>query len=89
MPTTAPHTPTAAEIELWLPGAVTVTQATERFGLSRDELFAAMHEGALRFKVKDERGTRLIAVLDLATYVASLPDRLPEPRRRPPVKGKK
>ena len=66
--------PTAEEVAVWLAGARTVRRAMEDFCLSRQELFAGMADGRFRWRVKDERKTRLIAVADLARYVAGLPN---------------
>lgn len=73
MVTTATE-PTEADIAAWLPGSRTVRQAQADFGLSRNRLFALMKSGTLRWKVVDEQGARLIAVVDLARYVAGLPN---------------
>lgn len=47
-------------------------QARVETGLSRQELFALMASGEVRWCVKDMKGTRLLAWGDLVKYVASL-----------------
>jgi hypothetical protein len=65
--------PTAAELAAWAQGSRTVKQARAESGLSRQELFALMASGAVRWKVKDLKGTRLLCWSDVVAYVASLP----------------
>lgn len=68
----ARRAPSAEELAIWAQGSRTVRQAHEHTGLGRDELFALMKDGTLRWCVKDLKGTRLIAWADLVRYVASL-----------------
>lgn len=65
--------PSAEDVAVWLPGALTVRQARREFNLSAHELRALMADGTLRYRIRDLKGTRLIARIDLARYVASLP----------------
>ena len=87
------HEPTAEELAVWLPGSRTVTQASRESGLSEVKLFALMNEGVVRWRVKDERGTRLVAWGDVVRYVASLPSVSPQRSNlgdlTKPRKGKK
>lgn len=73
---TATEAPAAEPVEPgdWIHGSRTVAQAERDTGLSRDTLWALMREGAVRSKVHSGRKTRLICWLDLARYIAALPD---------------
>lgn len=84
VPATALTPPSAEELAIWAQGSRTVRQAVKDTGLSRDDLFALMKDGTLRWRVKDLMGTRLIAWSDLVKYVASLP----REAKKPPVKAK-
>jgi hypothetical protein len=82
----ATASPSAEELALWAQGSRTVNQAVRETGLTRDDLFALMKAGAVRWKVKDLKGTRLIAWGDLVRFVASLPSAAPK-KRKPPRAG--
>lgn len=57
---------------IWLRGARTVSQAQDETGLSRDELFALMGSGVLRWFSHGGRRTRIIAWGDLVDYLDRL-----------------
>ena len=72
----------------WLHGSRTLAQAQRDSGLSRQRLWALMDSGVVRFRVVDERGTRIVAWLDVVKYVASLPTESPEPAGRNALGGR-
>jgi hypothetical protein len=72
MLTTARPEPTAEDHAVFAGGARTVRQARAETGLSRQELFALMESGEVRWATKDMKNTRLLSWADLTRYLASL-----------------
>lgn len=57
--------------DVWSSGCVTVREAVAEFGLSRDQLFDLMRDGALAWRMPGK--ARLIARASLARWLASHP----------------
>jgi hypothetical protein len=71
-------TPSPEELALWAQGSRTVKQAVAQSGLSRNDLFALMKDGTVRFRIKNLNGTRIVLWCDVVRYVASLPTTPPK-----------